>query len=315
MHPAYSVIFFTTASGAGYGLLIWLCIYGMLDLIPFEFWFLFFGFGIAFGLITLGLLSSTYHLGHPERAWRAFSQWRSSWLSREGVAALATYIPSGLLAIGWIFLDTALNIWSILAIFSILLALGTVYCTGMIYASLKTIRQWNHISVPYIYIILGLTTGSVVLKLLIGVFDIQNTNITSIVITLLLLSFVTKIYYWRIIDNQDTKYTAEDATGLGHLGKVRPLDPPHSQPNFVMREMGYKIARKHADKLRRYVILCLFALPIITLSITLLDIYSLNLILSFFTLLSVSIGIILERWLFFAEAKHIVTLYYGEGTA
>ena len=90
MHPAYSVILFTTASGAGYGLLVWLCLCGLFGLVPTERWLGIAGFGLAFALITAGLLSSTAHLGRPERAWRAFSQWRTSWLSREGVMAVAT---------------------------------------------------------------------------------------------------------------------------------------------------------------------------------------------------------------------------------
>ena len=98
MHPALSVILFTTASGAGYGLLALLGLFGAqrravggaavrLGRVR----------GVA-GLVTVGLLSSTLHLGHPERAWRAFSQWRSSWLSREGVLAVFTFLPAGIYA-------------------------------------------------------------------------------------------------------------------------------------------------------------------------------------------------------------------------
>ncbi|MCK5623016.1 MAG: dimethyl sulfoxide reductase anchor subunit, partial [Alphaproteobacteria bacterium] len=105
MHPAFSVIFFTTASGAGYGLLVWLGVFGALGLLPPDRWFGVTAFGLAFGLVTAGLLSSTFHLGHPERAWRALTQWKTSWLSREGVVAVLTYIPTGLYAIGWIFLE------------------------------------------------------------------------------------------------------------------------------------------------------------------------------------------------------------------
>ena len=104
MHPAYSVIFFTTATGAGYGLLGLLGLLSVLGMAPADFWFGIVGFGLAFGLIASGLLSSTGHLGHPERAWRAFSQWRSSWLSREGVVAVVTFVPAGLFAIGWVIL-------------------------------------------------------------------------------------------------------------------------------------------------------------------------------------------------------------------
>ena len=38
---------------------------------------------IAYALASGGLIASTFHLGHPERAIKAFTQWRSSWLSRE----------------------------------------------------------------------------------------------------------------------------------------------------------------------------------------------------------------------------------------
>ena len=106
MHPAYSVIVFTTLSGAGYGLLFLLSLLGASGLLPSERWFGVTGLGLAFVLITVGLLSSSLHLGHPERAWRAFSQWRSSWLSREAVVSLFTYLPSGLFAIGWVFFET-----------------------------------------------------------------------------------------------------------------------------------------------------------------------------------------------------------------
>ena len=85
MHPAYSVILFTTASGAGYGLLLWLAAAAALNLVPRDPMLGFFGLGLAIALVTIGLLSSTLHLGRPGRAWRALSQWRSSWLSREGV--------------------------------------------------------------------------------------------------------------------------------------------------------------------------------------------------------------------------------------
>src|SRR6266702_3724368 len=102
MHPAYSVILFTTASGAGLGLLTWLAFFGLLDLVPTERWLGFTGFGLALALLTAGLLASTAHLGRPERAWRAFSQWRTSWLSREGVMAVATFVPATIFAIGWV---------------------------------------------------------------------------------------------------------------------------------------------------------------------------------------------------------------------
>src|SRR5262249_15866356 len=99
MHPAYSVIIFTTASRPGYGLLIGLALAIRLGYVPRDPTFGLVGLGAALALITLGLLTSTVHLGRPERAWRALLQWRTSWLSREGVAAIATYLPAGALGL------------------------------------------------------------------------------------------------------------------------------------------------------------------------------------------------------------------------
>src|SRR5690348_11637720 len=97
--------------------------------------------GLALAGITAGLLSSMFHLGRPERAWRAFSQWRSSWLSREGVASVATYIPAGLFGIAWVFLGV---VSPVLGILSTVGAIVTVFCTAMIYRSLKPIQRWHN---------------------------------------------------------------------------------------------------------------------------------------------------------------------------
>src|SRR5579863_2444027 len=103
MHPSGSVIWFTTLSGAGYGLLFLLGLLAGTPLLPDSRWFACAALAVGLGLVTAGLVSSTLHLGHPERAWRAFSQWRSSWLSREGVAAVASYAPTLVFALGWVF--------------------------------------------------------------------------------------------------------------------------------------------------------------------------------------------------------------------
>src|SRR4249919_3531419 len=102
MHPTFSIVAFTTASGAGFGLLFLLGLAAPLGLLPADRWFGFAALAIAFALAAGGLVASVFHLGRPERAWRAFSQWRSSWLSREGVLAVATFIPAAIFAIGWI---------------------------------------------------------------------------------------------------------------------------------------------------------------------------------------------------------------------
>lgn len=311
MHPAYSVILFTTASGAGYGLLIWLALFGALGVMPTERWIGAIGFSLSFGLITAGLFSSTYHLGHPERAWRAFSQWRSSWLSREGVLAVATYVPAGLLALIWIITEKlgAMGAW--LALATIILALATVYCTAMIYASLKTIRQWNIGLVPLVYVALALATGSVLLNVLARAFGHGGDWSSWLAILMLALAFALKAMYWMTIDRQQSKYTAEDAIGLKGLGMVRAIEPAHSQPNFVMREMGYRVARRHSERLRRNAIALAFVIPIACCLAEILRGPSFGIVAAVIATISAAIGVVVERWLFFAEAEHIVMLYYG----
>src|SRR6056297_515942 len=132
MHPAYSVIFFTTASGAGYGLWIWLGLRTLLDGIPDRAAPGVTALVLGGVLVTLGLLSSTFHLGHPERAWRAFSQWRSSWLSREGVAAILSYPPALVFTAGWYWKALPAGLLTLAAYATIVLAVITVTCTAMI---------------------------------------------------------------------------------------------------------------------------------------------------------------------------------------
>lgn len=316
MHPAFSVIFFTTASGAGYGLLALLGIGGALGLLPADRLFGFIAFALSFGLITAGLLSSTLHLGHPERAWRAITQWRSSWLSREGVLALATYAPAGLFAVGWVFLADNGGAWAWLGLASAGLALLTVICTAMIYASLRTIHQWCNIWVVPNYLALALMTGALCLYALMQALSIAVAWAGWLALGTIALAALLKLAYWRFVDTDPAASTAESATGLGALGSVRLLDPPHTQENYLQREMGYRIARKHAAKLRASAVLLAFAVPATLVLLAQLVAHpAVGITASALAVLSAGAGVVVERWLFFAEAKHVVTLYYGARTA
>ncbi|RIA56588.1 dimethyl sulfoxide reductase anchor subunit family protein [Dichotomicrobium thermohalophilum] len=310
MHPAYSVIAFTTMSGAGYGLLALLGISGAAGLLPAERWFGLVAFAVALGLVTAGLLASTFHLGHPERAWRAFTQWRSSWLSREGVAAVVTYVPAGLYAIGWVFLEQNSGLWAVAGWLTAICAAITVYCTAMIYASLRTIPRWHNRWVPPVYLALGLATGAVLLALIAQVFGLFAPWMAWLTVAAFALGIVLKLAYWGSADNAPRQYTAEQATGLGGIGKVRQLEAPHTQANFVQREMGYQVARKHADRLRR-IVLVAFAAPALLLALAAVAPTAIGILLSLLAAAAATIGVAVERWLFFAEAEHIVTLYYG----
>ena len=316
MHPAYSVILFTTASGAGYGLLVWLAAAAALNLVPRDPMLGFFGLGLAVALVTIGLLSSTLHLGRPERAWRALSQWRSSWLSREGVAAIATYIPIAALGFGWVFGELVPGQFTVGAVLSMPCALITVWCTGMIYASLPTIRAWNQPLVAPLYVALALATGGVLMNLLLAAFGYELRWAAIGTVLALVFGAILKRLYWTAIDNATRTYTAESATGLGRFGTVRPLDPPHTQPNFVMREMGYQVARRHAERLRWLSAALLFLLPIMAGLLLLLNLpNSIQIAIAALSALSAIAGVLTERWLFFAEAEHVVTVFYRGGSA
>jgi DMSO reductase anchor subunit len=315
MHPAYSVIFFTTSSGAGYGLLFWLAVCGPLGLVPQTWSFGLVALGLAFALITAGLLASTAHLGRPERAWRAFSQWRSSWLSREGVAAVATYVPAGILGIGWVFLERTDGIFALAGILAAIMAVVTVVCTGMIYASLPTIRSWHQSLVTPVYVALALATGAVVLNFLLLLFGSLTSWAPWLAVVTLAAAWILKAASWAQSDEAVRSYTVEQATGLGRFGKVRPLEPPHTQPNYVMREMGFEIGRKHAQKLRRMSVVLLFVAPALLSVLVLLAGWSIGFLLALLAVGSAAVGVLVERWLFFAEAEHVAMLFYGRNAA
>jgi DMSO reductase anchor subunit len=310
MNPAYSIILFTTASGAGYGLLIWLALTALVHDPAANWWFAATSMAVAFVLISGGLASSTFHLGHPERAWRAFSEWRSSWLSREAVASLATFAPALVLALAWLNLLDAPLLIAPAAVATLLMSVITIYCTGRIYSSLATIRQWHHPLVDAGYLTLALATGAVLIASLSNIFSVHAPVLGRLSVLSLIAAVTCKWFYWRTIDGAPQTYTIEQATGLGGLGKVRQWEPPHTGGNFVMREMGYRVARQHARKLRQYVLAALCMAAATTLASTLVS-GGLSAALTVVSIACAALGVLIERWLFFAEAQHVSTLYYG----
>lgn len=311
MHPALSVIVFTTASGAGYGLLALLGLLAPLGLLPATFWFGAAALGLALGAITLGLLSSTAHLGRPGRAWRAMSQWRSSWLSREGLLALLTYLPAGLFALGWLRYASVTGPWAAAGLAAAALAVATVYCTGMIYASLKPIQRWHNGWVVPVYLLLALMTGALWLEALARPFGLSRPAFGWLAAGAILAALAAKCGYWLYIDRSRSRSTAGTATGLGRFGRVRLLEPPHTSENYLLKEMGFRIARKHAARLRRLALLLAFLAPLALTGAAMVLPYWPAAAASLLAALSATIGVLIERWLFFAEAKHAVTLYYG----
>lgn len=311
MHPAYSVIFFTTASGAGYGLLALLGVFAAADLLPNSALFGFFAMGLALALITSGLLSSTLHLGRPERAVKALTQWRSSWLSREGVAAILCYLPAGILGIGWVFLGRTDGLFAISGVAAAIFSAITVFTTSMIYASLKPIPQWNVSLVPPVYMALAAMTGALLLVALTQMFGTGRALFAWLATGFIVLAWIVKVAYWARIDTAPARHDMGEATGLGHLGKVRMFESPHTEANFLMREMGYQIARKHARKLRLITHILLFAAPLVLTLAASLSSGIIAILACLVAVASAAVGVFTERWLFFAEARHTSMLYYG----
>ena len=302
MHPASSLIFFTTVSGLGFGLAAWVVL-GLLDLS--NLFNLIAVSVFTFGLIGSGLLSSTLHLGHPERAWRALSQWRSSWLSREGVLSVLVLITLS----GWFLYSLMYGSppqW--VGFLIIILILATVYATAMIYASLKTVQCWYNPLTPFCYLMFAASGGLLANLFLMSIFGQYTSSSIYYFLSFLILStWFIKFAWWRNLDTDISKSNLSTATGLGSFGEIRSLMPPHTSENYLQKEMGFVIARRHAIKLRFISVVLGGIIPLIiiipgTLSSVLLG----------FALVSHLIGVFIERWLFFAEAKHIVSLYYGK---
>ncbi|WP_294615168.1 dimethyl sulfoxide reductase anchor subunit family protein [uncultured Roseovarius sp.] len=289
MHPAPSVIVFTTLSGLGFGLLVWLG----LGLPAVTGWLAFVFFLIAYALAVGGLLASTFHLGHPERAMKAFSQWRSSWLSREGVCAVAALLVMAVYAAALVFLDIRI---AALGWLGALLSLGTVFTTSMIYAQLSTIPRWKTPLTPALLVAISLAGGALL------------AGQVSAALILLPVAGVLQVLWWVRGDGAFAAGGSNmaSATGLGNIGAVRAFEAPHTGTNYLMREMVHQVGRKHAQKLRVIALGLGFVLPVLMLLVPFTHAMAL------FAVISHVAGIAASRWLFFAEAEHVVGLYYGK---
>jgi len=313
LHPAPSIILFTTLSGTGYGLAFWFCLFETLDLLPPDRSLALAAILLALIASSAGVIASTFHLGHPERAWRALSQWRSSWLSREGVAAFATLLAMS--GAGWSWMADVANggVGHGLAALTALGAAATVACTAYIYRSLKPIPRWHNRWVVPNYLALSAMTGALWLAPLAAALTAPSPLLLALALATVVLAALLKLGYWRFIDRDEVTATAGAATGLGFLGEVRSFEAPHTSANYLLKEMAFRVARKHAAKLRRSTVIAAFLLPVALTALALPLGGAAGIALLVIAALSAQLGMLIERWLFFAEAKHMVTLYYGAG--
>ncbi len=289
MHPAPSVILFTVLSGAGFGILAALG----LGLVTLTGWTAFAAWAFGYGLAVGGLMSSTFHLGRPERALRAFSQWRSSWLSREAWAAVATLLALAPVALGDIF---GLGLPRGFGWVGAALAFATVICTAMIYAQLRTVPRWNHWITPVLFLAFAVTAGAIF------------AAPWSLAAGLALGLGAAQTWAFRRGDGAFAAagHTLGSATGLDRLGTPSVFEPAHTAGNYLQHEMIHVVGRRHAQKLRR-IALALAALAPALALLVLPDLAARSLALALHLT-----GALAARWLFFAEAEHVVGLYYGQ---
>jgi DMSO reductase anchor subunit len=316
--PALSVVFFTTSSGAGLGLACWLLLaqlgiglQGRLDPShPAFAW----GVGLAFFLVTAGLLASTQHLANPRNAWRALARFRSSWLSREGVLAVLWY-PLG-----------ALHLWASLtgaswaastAVLLTLLSVGIVICTAMIYACLKTIPRWRTWHTLASYLLFAAVSGGLLWLAVCRASDVPGVELGALLLGAVMAVSLVKLAYYAKFSARVTA-TLNQAIGVpltakpGQVqGRVRLLDAGHSHGTFLTDEFGFQLGRERARTLRGAMFVLTAIIPVLafgwadgTASIGALGAAALAVLYL--------AGVLIERWMFFAQAEHVVRLYHGQ---
>ena len=286
MHPAPSVILFTVLSGMGFGLLAFLGLGAAqpLGLAAFLLW------GLGYALAVGGLLASTFHLGNPQRALKAFTQWRTSWLSREGWTSVLTLLLLAPVALAAIFGGLLPPMFGATGA---AMALLTVYCTSMIYAQLRTVPRWHHWTTPALFMGFALTGGAM----------LSGHNGAGAILALALGGLLA--FAFRRGDGAFAASGATIGTATGLAGRVRQVAPPHTSENYLMKEMIYRVGRKHSRRLRIIAVLFASLLP----AAIQLFVPPLPVVTGFAALLHLT-GAFAARWLFFAEAEHVVGLYY-----
>jgi DMSO reductase anchor subunit len=288
MHPAPSVIVFTVLSGLGFGFLAILAAGGL----AVSGWGAFFTWGLGYALAVIGLMASAFHLGNPQRALLAFTQWRTSWLSREAWASVLTLLLLAPMALSdWLGLGLPRGLgWAGAAMCGV-----TVLCTSMIYAQLRSVPRWHHWLTPALFLAFAATGGAVLAVRLPWAWAL-----CALLAVLLLAAF-------RIGDTAFARagQTIGTATGLDALGTPRVFELPHTGGNYLMREMIHVVGRRHALKLRIIAVVMSCAVPALLLAVLPAHWAAVLATLAHLT------GAAAARWLFFAEAEHVVGLYYG----
>ena len=314
MKPSLSIIFFTVSSGAGLGLLSLLSLADLCSLEPLPWTALPGAVMLGLLLVVAGLALSVLHLAKPSNAWRAFSRFRTSWLSREAVFA-ALLMPVALIYAWVVWIGAPAALRAMLALALCLSAWAVLISTAMIYASLKPIRQWHTRWTPVNYFLLGHWSGAVILLLLAGTRAEDARGLAWLAGVIGVTALIAKIAYWRSIADDSSATTLERAIGVREgvrppgmtVARARLFDAGHSHRTFLTDEFGFALARRHARAVRVAALALGFAVP----GVWILSGASYG-ALGLSAVLLCMMGLLAERWLFFAEARHTVRLYNGD---
>ena len=321
MHPAFSVIFLTTLIGAGQGLFLALftvesyAAFGLLPLQSSGFYAI--GSTISMVLLVLGLVASFFHLGRPERAWRSATKWRTSWLSRE-VLVLPAFMGTTFLygVAHWLGINPVLaelpsgapvNITAVLGTIGTVLAFALYLCTGMIYACLRFLREWHTPLTVINYILLGGASGFSLAAALAAVSAPEVMPLLAgwaLIITALGLvgRVATLIRNARL----KPKSTLQSAIGIKHPKIVQKTQGMMGGA-FNTREFFHGQGKAVLRSVKWVFLLTAFVIPLGLLGAGLSQAAGTLLTLAFVVQY---LGLLAERWFFFAQANHPQNLYY-----
>jgi sulfite dehydrogenase (quinone) subunit SoeC len=323
MHPAFSVIFLTTLIGMGQGLFLALYteqLYSAIKVLEStetsqEFYAL--ASFVSLLLLILGLFASFFHLGHPERAWRSAAMWRTSWLSREVIAlptfmffvfvySAVNYIPGfniQVMQLGSVSVDLSLLVGAITTVFAFTLFV----CTGMIYACLKFLQEWHSPLTLINYILLGGASGFTLATLL-AMFGAPHlvSFFASWAMVLTLVALVFRVA--SLMRNKRLRPASDlrSATGIRHT-QIKQKTQGSMGGSFNTREYFHNKTLLFVRNLKWIFLVLVFVIPTFCLGAILTQPDG-NVI--FCALISQYIGLLAERWYFFADAKHPQNLYY-----
>lgn len=303
MHPAFSILFFTTLAGTAQGLVVLLALCTGLGVVLAP-GFVSMALGVAEVLLLAGLASSFLHLGRKERAWRAVLMWRTSWMSRE-VIVLPAFIA--LVALWWLALRSGISTRWLPAVL-VVGALVLWYCTAMIYACLRFIEEWAHPLTVVNFILIGLSSG-LVLGCALGAVanDIVLVKAaTPWALAATLVAWGTRSLTLRRNAGLRHRSTLQSATGI-RSDRLVQKSMGMSAGAFNTREFFHGASVLAVRNVKVGFVLLAFALPALLLVWALVSQTTLPILLA---ALVQAPGLIAERWFFFAQARHPQNLYY-----